>query len=90
MKTFLSLLGVLLVVALLVFILPSGCTSESTARRVLDEQGYTQVEITGWRPFMKSKYDFYSTGFKAVSPSGKVVTGAVTSGFFKGSTIRFD
>lgn len=40
---------------------------------------------------MKSKDDFYSTGFKAISITGNKVSESVNSGlFFKGSTIRFD
>ncbi len=68
----------------------NGCSRPKTAMRVLADQGYTHIEITGWRPFMKSQNDWYSTGFKATSPSGKTVTGAVTGGLFKGNTIRFD
>lgn len=65
----------------------SGCKSDD-AVRVLRQSGYTEVEITGWRPFMSD--DVYSTGFKAKSPSGETVTGAVTRGWFKGSTVRLD
>ena len=39
---------------------------------------------------MKAKDDAYSTGFRATSPGGEVVTGAVTGALFKGSTIRLD
>lgn len=56
----------------------------------LEKQGYTEVEITGWRPFAASEEDLYATGFKAKSPSGQTVTGTVCSGLFKGKTIRFD
>ncbi len=92
-KTFKAIPGLFvgcLIAAILCFSLSGGCQSESTARRVLSEQGYTDIELTGWRPFMAGKDDTFSTGFRAKSPSGKIVTGAVTSGFVKGSTIRFD
>jgi hypothetical protein len=58
---------------------------------VLEQNGFTNVTITGWRPFAKSEKDWYSTGFSATNvTTGKQVTGAVTSGVFKGNTIRFD
>lgn len=68
----------------------TACTDATTARRVLAQQGYTNIEITGYRAFMKSEDDTYSTGFRATSPAGQVVTGAVTSGWGKGATIRLD
>lgn len=58
--------------------------------KVLQDEGYTDIEVTGWRPLMKGKDDFYSTGFSAVNKNGVRVTGAVTGGPFKGRTIRFD
>jgi hypothetical protein len=69
---------------------PSACSDPSAATRVLKAQGYTNIEITGWRPWMAGKDDAFSTGFVANSPSGERVTGAVCSGLFKGSTIRCD
>ena len=75
---------------MLIFGMPWGCTAPKSTIRVLSQQVYTNIEITGWRPFMKSKDEFFSTGFKAQSVNGSFVTGAVTSGFFKGNTIRLD
>lgn len=75
----------------LFFGLPAACTSENGAKRTLAAAGYTNIEITGWRPFMKSKDDWSSTGFRATGPNGQTVTGAVTGGLiFKGYTIRTD
>lgn len=74
----------------LCFSLPGGCTKPKDATRVLEQQGYSDIQITGWRPFMADKNDVFSTGFKAKSPNGSEVTGAVTRGIFKGSTIRLD
>ena len=68
----------------------SSCTKSDETTRVLEQSGYKNVEITGWRPFSKSKDDTFSTGFRAISPSGQVVTGTVSSGILKGSTIRLD
>ena len=82
---------VAILISMLVFGLAGGCKDAAGTKRVLAQNGYTNIVITGWRPFMKSDTDWYSTGFEATSPNGSKVTGAVTSGlFWKGSTIRFD
>ena len=77
---------------LLVFIIGSngGLSDPKAATRVLTEQGYTEIEITGWKPALAGHGETYSTGFKAKSPVGMPVSGAVTSGANKGHTIRFD
>lgn len=69
-----------------------GCyTDPDGARRVLQQNGYTNIEITGYRYGMGGEDDTYVTGFRARSPNGQTVTGAVTRGLYlKGSTIRFD
>jgi len=78
-------------VLLIVFAFPNGCTKPDDTIRVLTQQGYTNIEITGWRPFMASEKDTFSTGFRATGPNGvENVTGAVTAGWFKGYTIRLD
>lgn len=66
-----------------------GCTRSDLATRVLQDNGFKNVEITGWRPFMCGEDDHFSTGFRATK-EGRTVTGCVCSGVFKGSTIRFD
>ena len=72
-------------------LLLSSCTSEPRARKVLEDNGYTNVQITGYRWFMCGKDDTYATGFVATAPvTKKQVSGAVCEGFFKGETIRFD
>ena len=71
-------------------IISSGCTRPEKAKEVLKQAGYSQIEITGWRPFMQSQSDSFSTGFRAVSPNGTHVSGAVTGGWLKGYTIRLD
>lgn len=80
-----------LAICLVVLIgLGTGCTKSGETIRVLEQSGYSNIEITGWRPFAKSEDDFYSTGFRAKAPNGETVTGTVCSGFFKGNTIRLD
>lgn len=81
----LILLGIIILIGL-----GGGCTQPNKARDTLEAQGYTDIEITRWRPFMAGEGDTFSTGFIATSPGGKEVTGAVTSGLFKGKTIRLD
>lgn len=78
---------VVLVAALVV---TAACTDEKTAARVLRDNGYTNVEVGGYAAWACSDSDTYATKFKATSPSGSKVTGAVCNGAFKGATIRFD
>lgn len=79
-----------LLVLLMGVIFLSGCTDESTSKRILEENGYTEIQITGYNAFCCSDDDTYSTGFKAKSPNGTIVSGCVCTGAFKGSTIRFE
>lgn len=69
----------------------SGCTDPSNATRILEDNGYSQVQITGYNWMACSKDDTYHTGFTAVAPGGRHVSGTVCAGvFFKNSTIRFE
>ena len=68
----------------------AACSDEQTARRVLEEQGFTEVRTTGWSWFGCGKDDTFSTGFEAKSPRGSSVSGVVCSGWFKGATVRLD
>lgn len=79
------------IIVLMIFIrLLLGFTDAPGTTRLLTDQGYSNVEITGWRPFAGSENDTYCTGFTAISPAGKRVSGTVTGGVFKGKTIRLD
>ncbi len=73
----------LIVVALLI-----ACTDAPNTERVLREQGYTAIKITGYAAWMCSEKDNFATAFEAKSPAGINVKGAVCSGFLKGNTIR--
>lgn len=67
------------------------CTQPNNAQQLLEAQGYTDVQITGYRWFACSDDDTYRTGFTATSPAGKSIKGTVCAGlFFKGATIRFE
>lgn len=65
------------------------CTQKDETINLLTQQGYTDIEITGWKPWAASDSDNFATGFKATAPNGVRVKGVVTGGFFKGSTVRF-
>lgn len=71
-------------------VVPKGCTQPDKAKRVLEQQGFKDISITGWRPAMAGKEDTFSTGFEATASNGQRVSGAVTGGWLKGSTVRFD
>lgn len=43
----------------------AGCSAPERAKRVLDNSGYTEIEITGYSPFSCGKDDTFSTGFRA-------------------------
>lgn len=80
---------------ILVLLLPflfTSCTDAPNAQRILSENGYKNIEITGYDWFGCGKDDDLSTGFNATSPSGHYVKGVVCSSLFpafgKGSTIR--
>lgn len=73
-------------------ILVSGCcTDPQNATRILEENGYSDVQITGYNWAACSDDDTYHTGFTATAPGGRKVRGTVCAGvFFKNSTIRFE
>ena len=68
----------------------ASCTDPQNTRRVLQTQGFTKIQITGYDFFTCSDDDFYHTGFTATSPNGQYVEGVVCQGIFKGATIRFE
>lgn len=70
----------------------SGCSDPiPDSIRVLEDQGYTNIQITG-RGFVGcGRDDAYNVEFIAVSQIGRKVSGNVCSGlFFKGYTIRLN
>lgn len=79
------------IAALVLAVSLAGCTDADNAIRVLDANGYEQIQITGYNWFSCGKDDFQHTGFTVVGPTGKKVEGTVCSGLlFKNSTIRFE
>lgn len=68
-----------------------GCTNEDGAKTFLEQQGYTDVVMTGHCFFGCSDDDSVSTGFNAKNMNGVIVTGCVCEGLIgKNKTIRFE
>ena len=66
------------------------CTDPTDAKRVLEAQGFKNIEITGYNFFGCGKDDTYHTGFIAIGQNGQAIEGTVCRGlFFKGSTVRY-
>lgn len=77
------------VLLFLAFFFLSACTHEGEATRVLEMDGVTNIEMTGYKFWGCGKDDFYHTGFKG-QRNGKEISGVVCSGLiFKSSTIRY-
>lgn len=69
----------------------TSCTDEKGATRTLKQSGFHPIEVGGYGWFGGSKDDVFITKFKAYSAdSSMIVTGVVTSGWFKGGTVRLD
>lgn len=67
-----------------------GCTDSSGAKRILEAQGFTNIETTGYALTGCSDDDQYQTGFKAKGATGKTVEGVVCCGLvWKNCTVRF-
>jgi len=67
----------------------ASCTDQDEARRVLDDEGYTDVRFTGYAFAACSKDDTSHTGFVAKNAKGKEVEGVVCCGLlFKACTVR--
>jgi hypothetical protein len=86
-KTFITLLVLLILLLVLAF---SSCTDNSGATKALERNNYKPIAVGGYGFFAGSESDVYKTNFKAVAPNGDTVTGCVTKGWIKGSTIRLD
>jgi hypothetical protein len=65
-----------------------GCTDGEGARRILIEQNYHNVDITGYDTWGCPRDDYFSTGFTATSPNGTHVEGVVCEAAFGYMTVR--
>jgi hypothetical protein len=76
-------------IALALFVLGLiGCTNAKKSRAVLEADGVTQIEMTGYSVFGCSENDTFADGFRGVK-GGRRVKGVVCSGWMKGSTVRY-
>jgi len=84
MKTALLIIGLVGCVSL------AACDRPEDSQRALEDAGYKNIHITGYRILGCDKNDTFHTGFEAEGQTGRHVSGVVCSGVFKGSTIRTD
>ena len=76
----------IIIITLTLFI--TSCTDKEGATKALLHNGYKPLKVGGYGFFAGSKDDVYVTKFEAVAPNGDTITGCVTKGWFKGSTVR--
>jgi hypothetical protein len=75
----------------LILLALTGCTRPEHARKVLADQGFKDITITGYSWFSCGKDDSFSTGFEATSANGAKVKGTVCEGMlFKNATVRYE
>lgn len=67
-----------IIVLVLVAIIFTACSNADGTKEFLQEQGYTEIETTRYDFWADGKDDWTTTGFKAVSPTGEHVRGAVS------------
>ncbi len=63
---------------------------DSKAAEILRKNAFHPIEVGGYGRHACGRDGPFSTRFKAVSPGGQVVTGAVCEGFFSGASIKLD
>jgi len=73
--------------ALLLFV--SCVTDPEGATELLKSRGYTNIQITGYKPFSCWKNEI-ATGFIATNSNNKVDTGCVCENFLTGKRIRIE
>lgn len=68
----------------------TSCTNPTKATQTLEDNGFSDIVITGHNFFMCGKDDFSATGFEAKNVNNKKIKGTVCCGILlKGCTIRF-
>lgn len=73
-----------------VMIASVGCTDEAATRRTLENEGYTDIQVTGYSWWERGEDDTFHTAFTAKNPRGNVVSGTVCCGAWtKGCTVRW-
>lgn len=79
----------ILTVLLLSTLALGACTKAKESTEVLENLGYSNIEIKGYGWTGCHDDDWYSTKFTAISPTNKKVKGVVCRGFFKNNTVRW-
>lgn len=73
----------------LLALLTIGCTDESGSRRALENQGFSDIQLTGYAWWGCGDSDSFRTNFTAKNPTGRQVSGVVCCGMMKSCTIRW-
>jgi hypothetical protein len=71
----------------------ASCSSKSDfdkGKKLLEQQGYTDVNNTGYSIFCCDEKDTFSTGFACKDRNGDKVSGCFCSSYLKALTIRFE
>lgn len=76
--------------ALVALVLLAGCSDPNKGKliRILEAEGYTNIQLGGYAFFMCGQDDLFATSFTATGPTGQPVSGAICSGVTKGATVR--
>ena len=78
------------IILFFILLLLVGCTTEDATIKTLKKAGYSNIEITSWKPLSCGEGDWYSTGFTAENVNGEKIDGVVCCGLiFKSCTIRY-
>lgn len=80
----------ILLVAAVAVLLSSCGVDPNAAKRALEAQGISKVEIAGYAWFGCSKGDTMRSKFTGIGVNGKPVSGVVCGGWLKGTTVRYD
>lgn len=67
--------------SLLALLLLVSCTDPKGTTELLESKGYTNIQITGYKPFSCWKNEI-ATGFIATNKDNEIDTGCVCSNFF--------
>lgn len=60
------------------------------AKRVIEAQGITNVQVTGYAWFGCGNDDDYGSNWTGTGANGKPVGGVICGGWLKGYTVRFN
>lgn len=74
-----------------VILLTASCTSSNDfekGKQQLEQQGYKNIQNTGYKLFGCDEKDVFRSGFTATDSNGNKVEGCFCSGVLKGVTVR--